>query len=194
MARQSFSREEHPNLSFVQGDARQSPWQGGTFDAVSIRHVLHALPDRYAVLQEARRILKPRGLCYVLAEDYQGLLFDAIDEGAGRLFYDAHPGLREVGTDLFHGRTAYREMRAMGFEDVRVSPIVADTSNTDRETLARMLRFWRDGYSELISEQLGVRTEEIVRRFDALILSILDSERYACWLLFAISGRRPDFE
>ena len=74
---------------------------------------------------------------------------------------------------------------------MRVDPIVVDTCNSSRETFARMLRYWRDGYAGFIAQALGRTSEEITRRFDALILTSMDTERYACWLLFAVSGRKP---
>jgi len=153
--------------------------------------VLHALPDVARVLGEARRILEPGGLLYVLAEDYAGLIFDTPGEGAQRLFFDATPALEKHGTNLFHGRTAFREVRAAGFEDVRVDPIVVDTTNVDRATFARMLRAWQDGYADFIAEAGGFDAADIHARFDALRTTVEDENRYACWLLFALSGRKP---
>ncbi len=191
LARELWPASEVPGVSFEQGDARATPWEDGSFDAVSIRHVLHALPDADAVLAEAQRLLKPGGLVYVLDEDYAGLLFDAPGEPARRLFHDARPALAKHGTDLFRGRETFRDLRAAGFTDVRVDPIVVDTVNTEREPFARMMTFWRDGYAEFIAEAAGLDPRDVFARFDALIETLLDAERYSCWLLFAVSGRRP---
>jgi len=191
VARESFPATDHPNLEFVQGDARDTGWDADQFDAVAIRHVLHALPDVEVLLAETMRILRPGGLLYVLAEDYAGLIFDAPDESAQRLFYDATPALMQHGTNLFHGRAAFRELRAAGFEDVRIEPLIVDTANTPREVFVRMMTFWRDGYAEFIASSGGYEPDEIRGRFDSIIATLGDPERYGCWLLFCVTGRKP---
>ena len=191
LARELWPASEAPNLEFVEGDARETGFADDHFDGVSIRHVLHALPDASHVLGEAMRILKPGGLLYVLDEDYAGLLFDAPGDPARRLFHDARPALVKHGTDLFRGRETYRDLRKAGFADVRVDPIVVDTSNTPREPFARMMRFWRDGYAEFIAQSAGLEPSDVFARFDELIATIEDEDRYGCWLLFAVSGRKP---
>jgi ubiquinone/menaquinone biosynthesis C-methylase UbiE len=189
VARRRFPSDRHPNLAFVVGDAHATPFETGGHGAVFLRHVLHALPDPGRVLGEARRILRPGGLLWALAEDYQGLLFDAEDEAAGRLFLDAREPLRSRGTDLFHGRRAWRDVREAGFSDVQVHAITIDTANTPREPFARMLRFWRDGYVGLIAACMGRPEGEIRARFDALVATVEDPSRYAGWWLPAVSAR-----
>jgi ubiquinone/menaquinone biosynthesis C-methylase UbiE len=191
LARRDFPRGTHPNLTFVHGDARATHWVDSSVAAVSIRHVLHALPDVPQVLAESRRILEPGGLLYVLAEDYAGLIFDTPTEEAQRLFFDAMPALMPHGTNLFHGRAVWRELRAAGFEDVRVDPILLDTTNVDRATFAEMLAHWRDGYADFIADSGGFERDDIRARFEAVRAAVLDEDRYACWLLFAVSGRKP---
>ena len=190
IARDKYPSSRYPNLEFVHGDARATGWADGRFEAVTIRHVLHALPDVDKVLEEARRLLEPGGLLYVLAEDYAGLIFDTPGEPAQRLFFDAMPALRPHGTNLFHGRAVYRELREAGFVDVHAEPLVVDTLNTPRETFARMLNHWRDGYAEFIAKAGDFAPQDIKDRFNSIIETVLDPERYACWVLFAVSGRR----
>jgi hypothetical protein len=88
----------------------------------------------------------------------------------------------------------WRELRQAGFEQVRVDPIVIDTTNVDRTTLAQMLEHWRDGYADFIADSGGFGRADIRARFDALRGAALDEDRYACWLLFAVSGRKPTWE
>ncbi len=192
-ARAEFPETTHPNLSFVHGDARKTGWKSGAFDVVTLRHFLHALPQPEDVLMEARRILEPGGMLYLLAEDYQGLIFDAPSYHDFSLFNEAAPTVLAKGTDLLHGRTAYRALRAAGFDGVRVTPILVDTENTDRQIFATMLRHWRDGYARFLAEGLGVEPRAVSRRFDALMLTVLDTDRYSCWLLFAVTGRKPSY-
>jgi ubiquinone/menaquinone biosynthesis C-methylase UbiE len=189
-ARKAHPPERVPNLVFLRGDARSLPWPEPLFGAVLVRHILHALPDSDRVIREARRVLRPEGLLYVLAEDYAGVLVDTDDRVARDLYLAAAPGMLEQGTDLLHGRSVYRRLRAAGFEDVRVDPIVVDVTSAQRPTFARMLRFWRDGYAGHLATALRVPTAEVMRRFDAQILTVLDTDRYVGWWLLAVSGRK----
>ncbi len=191
LARKAHPAAEVPNLEFQRADARSLPWPEPTFDAVLARHVLHALPDSDRVLKEARRVLHPGGLLYVLAEDYGGILVDSDDAAARDLYLDAAPGMLRQGTDLLHGRSVFRRMRAAGFEDVHVDSIAVDVTTAARPTFARMLRFWRDGYAAHLAEALGVPSAEVTRRFDGQILTVLDTDRYVGWWLLAVSGRTP---
>lgn len=191
LARGAHPPAEVPNVRFVAGDARATPWEDASFGAVTIRHVLQAVPDPEALLREARRLLRPGGLLYVLAEDYHALLFDVDDPAAARMFLDVAPGVRATGSDLLHGRTVPRQLRRIGFSEIRVRPLVVDTEGVSRETFAEMLRFWRDGYDTFIAEGLGGIDPAVVRaRFNAIIDSVLDPERYAAWLLLAVVARK----
>ncbi len=193
VARDHHPSDRYPNLAFQQGDAYETCLPDGSFDAVLVRHVLHALPDRAGVLAEARRVLVPGGLLYVLAEDYAGLLFDVddADSDAACLFHHARAGLLKRGTDLFHGRRALREVQAAGFEAVRAHALLIDTERCDRATFARMLSHWRDGYASLIAETSGREVAEIEGWFDTLAASVRDPNRYACWLLLAVAACSP---
>lgn len=191
VAREQWPADRSPNLHLEQGDARRCPWTNMSFDVVALRHFLHAIPDPAAVLKETRRILKPGGKVYVVAEDYQGLIFDAGSDAAAQLFNEARPNILEKGTDLHHGRAAYRLLVKAGFTDVQVAPIYIDTLNTPRDVFARMLRYWRDGYTRFVSSALQVPAPQVKARFDDLILTVMDSDRYACWLLFAVFGTQP---
>jgi SAM-dependent methyltransferase len=50
-----------PNLSFVQGDASQLPFEDNTFDVVYGRYILEHVLHPIQVLNEIRRVLKPSG-------------------------------------------------------------------------------------------------------------------------------------
>ena len=180
-----------PRIEFVEGDARATPWDDASFDAVVVRHLLQAIGDSQRVLREATRILRPKGVLYVLAEDYAGILVDTVDDGAHRLFHDAAPAVAGTGTQLMHGRRAARELREFGYEDVHVKPLTVDTENTDRATFARMFRYWRDGYARFLAHHLDTSTERIAAKFDQLADAVEDPMRYGCWLLFAVWATRP---
>lgn len=191
VARRDYPAVRHPRLRFQAGDARATGLPAGAFGAVVIRHVLQAIPEREAVLREAVRLLRPGGLLYELAEDYQGLLVDSPDPGARSLFLDAAPGLARVGSDLLHGRSAYRRLRAAGLSDVCVDPVVIDTLSAPRSTWSSMFRCWHDGYRDLTARALGVPAAEVTRRYAEILSAVADPERWVGWWLLAVSGRKP---
>ncbi len=190
LARTKWAGAARPRLSFEVGDALATGLPARSQDVVALRHFLHALPRPEGVLEEARRVLRPGGLLYTLAEDYAGLIFDVTD-APKRMFNDSQPHALRLGTNLHHGREAFRLVRAAGFEDVHVDPLIVDTSNSDRETFARMLEFWGAGYDGFVAEALGITSEEARARFHALVDCVRDPDRYACWMNFAVSGRAP---
>ena len=181
---------DRPNVTFEVGDAYALPYEAGRFDAVLVRHLVHALPDRASLYAEARRVLRPGGLLWVLAEDYAGLLFDVEDEKARSLFLDGREAMLGKGTELFHGRTVFRELQAAGLDAVEVHPIVVGTTIDNRGHWQAMLTSWRDGYADYFAEGLGIPRDDARARFDALIQATGDRSRYSCWVLYGLSARR----
>ena len=72
-----------------------------------------------------------------------------------------------------------------------VDGLLIDTTNTSRETFGGMLGYWRDGYASFLARGMGVPDASVRARFEGMIEAVLDPERYACWLLFAVAGRAP---
>jgi len=166
-------------------DGFRLPFGDATFDLVMVRHLLQALPDPVALLREARRVLREGGRIHLLLEDYAGLFFDVEDDAVLGHFHEVMPRFRARGTDLYQGRRAFRHLVEAGFEDVCVDPVLVDTLNSDRETMARIFVHWRDGYAGTLAELLGVSVAEVRRRFDRMADCIRDPRRYAGWLLLA---------
>lgn len=182
-----LARAEPP---VVTGDGFQTPFADATFDLVLVRHLLQAIPDPPALLREARRVLKPGGKIHLLVEDYAAIFFDIDDAAVVEHFREVTPRFRPAGTDLYQGRRALRHLREAGFFDVTVDPVLVDNVNCDREQFAGVFHFWEEGYAETLARLLGVPEAEVRRRFDLMIENIRDPDRYAAWLLFALSARR----
>ncbi len=51
----------HHNLSYILSDAKQLPFPGNTFDAVTVSFGMRNIPDTAFALQEIKRVLKPGG-------------------------------------------------------------------------------------------------------------------------------------
>jgi len=169
-------------------DGHRLPFPDGSFDLVLVRHLLQAIDDPVALLEEARRVLRKGGRVHVVAEDYQGLFFDTGDPAVENHFAEVQPKFRPKGTDLYQGRRALRHLRAAGFERVRVDPLLVDNLTADREELAKVFRQWSEGYAETLAELTGRGVDEIEGRFSAMADNALDPERYCAWLLFAWRG------
>src|SRR5258706_8817161 len=63
-----------PPGRFETGDALALSYPDASFDLVTSRHVLQALPDAKRALSEMVRVAKPGGRLHVIAEDY-GMLW-----------------------------------------------------------------------------------------------------------------------
>ena len=173
----------------VRGDGFRAPFRDGAFDLVLMRHLLQAHRDPLPLLREGRRLLAPGGHLYLLVEDYAAILVDVEDYAIANHFVEIAPRFRRKGTDLYQGRKAFRQMRAAGFADVRVDPVVIDNQSCDRESLAGVFRHWSTGYAATLADLLDVPVAEVERRFAAMAEAVRDPERYTAWLLFAVTGR-----
>jgi ubiquinone/menaquinone biosynthesis C-methylase UbiE len=122
-ARRQLDRNGVRRLEFVRGDAAQLPFPDGAFDAVVSSFVYQLVPDRFAALREARRVLRPGGLLAILTwlghdEPFEPdeALEDAIDEIALEL--DDEPDDPCSGNYRSAAAAAAQTRRA-GFRDVR---------------------------------------------------------------------------
>jgi ubiquinone/menaquinone biosynthesis C-methylase UbiE len=175
--------------SVVQGDGYRTPFAEGSFDLVLVRHLLQALPDPVGLLREVRRLLAPKGRAHLLVEDYAAILFDVDDYGTADHFREVAPRFRARGTDLYQGRRVVRHLREAGFSRVEVEPLLVDNLSCDREQLALVFHYWREGYAATLAEVTGRPESEIRRRFATMIENVRDPGRYAAWLLLAVEAR-----
>lgn len=172
----------------VQGDGFRAPFRDGSFDLVLVRHVLQALPDPVALLREARRLLAPGGHAHLLVEDYAAILFDVDDYETADHFREVAPRFRARGTDLYQGRRIVRHLREAGFKGIEVEPLLVDNLTADREELAKVFRWWCEGYATTLAEVSGRSEAEIRRRFAAMVDNVRDPGRYAAWLLLVVDA------
>ncbi len=57
----NLGKKNLKSINFTQGDAESMPFADSSFDAVMFSCLLHHLPDPSLCIQEARRVLKPKG-------------------------------------------------------------------------------------------------------------------------------------
>jgi ubiquinone/menaquinone biosynthesis C-methylase UbiE len=180
-------------LSFEHQSIFELAFAGGTFDLTVCRHVLHSIPHVERVLAELRRVTRPGGYLHLIPEDYGMVEFQRRGALDPRDFWHAVPaqfGAR-TDTDLFVGRNAFSLLREIGFEKISVDYVVVDTVRTDRDTFARILEAWRDGYSESIGELTEISRESAVAYFDAMIDNVRDPDGYAVWMVPVVAARVP---
>ena len=177
LARQRHGR--FSNLSFQVGDAAQTPFESGTFDLSLNRHLLQAIPNPKSVILEMKRITKPGGVLYFLAEDYAMIHCTNHD---GELFWiKAQEGIQSQGTDLLFGRKLPIILQEMGFSSFTCDFLTVATWNTPRETLAEIFRYWMEGYAEFLAEHNHLPVTRTRRHFQDHIDCCLDPKEHLVW-------------
>jgi SAM-dependent methyltransferase len=106
-----------PNVRLVRGDAHQTPFPDGSFDAVYGSSILHHL-DLARALAESYRLLKPGGRIVFTEPNIvnpQVVVMFRVE--ATKEYFGTSPD--EMAFSRFH---AARELRKAGFRDARVQP------------------------------------------------------------------------
>ena len=181
-------------VQFEHGDAFALQYPDAAMDLVVCRHVSQSIPDFDAALAEMTRCLKPGGWLHLLSEDYTMLKFPrrAGDPDPDRVWLDtAVTYLESTRCDGRIGRHSWGLMRALGYEELQVDYAIVDTVRASRPIFAGILRAWRDGYSEVLSQASGKPIEWVRENFDRFARQIEDPAEYAVWHVPIVSGRKP---
>ena len=179
-------------VTFEHRSIFESGLPADSFDLTVCRHVLQSVPYAERALTELIRVTRPGGWVHVIAEDYDMLHFRRGTPDA-RDFWHRVPAAFTARdhNDLFIGRHAAPLFAKLGLTDVHVDYVVVDTLRVPRDTFARILEAWRDGYAEPSAEVTGMTVVEATAYFDAMIANIRDPEGYALWQVPVVSGRVP---
>jgi ubiquinone/menaquinone biosynthesis C-methylase UbiE len=179
-------------LRFEHQSIFELPAADGTYDFTVCRHVLHSIPFADRVIAELVRVTRRGGRLHLIPEDYGMLHFPPGIRNLREFWHEAPTQFAEAtNTDLFAGRNAFGILHALGLVDITVDYVVVDTLRVPRETFARILGAWRDGYAEPISELTRYTREETVACFDQMIADIRDPRRYAAWMVPVVAARVP---
>ncbi|MDR1036604.1 MAG: ubiquinone/menaquinone biosynthesis methyltransferase [Deltaproteobacteria bacterium] len=127
LAKQGFDED----VDLVLGDVYDAPFEPGSFDSVSISFGLRNLPDRKAIYQEVKTLLKPGGRFLILELFYDSRNFLAPVHRfhlasvspwlAGRFFYNqgkAYEYLSQSIMDFPHPAIIMDELEEAGFKGV----------------------------------------------------------------------------
>jgi ubiquinone/menaquinone biosynthesis C-methylase UbiE len=175
-------------LCFERADAFELPYERDRFDLVVCRHMLQAVPTPERVMAEMVRVTRPGGRIHLLVEDYD-MIHAASPRSDVGAFWHVAPRVfgAATGTDLHIGRNAYRHLRALPVDEIRVHYAIIDTDRVPRETFAAIFEAWRDGYSEAIAGCLGWAIDEVRRQFDMTIECVRTG--YAVWFVPIVTAR-----
>ena len=180
-----------PRVQFQQGDAFELKLPAGHYDLVVCRHVTQSIPEPERVLAEMKRICKPGGWLHVLSEDYRMLHFMPGKMDPDRFWQELVPlACKGMGVDERVGRRTWTMLRALGLEQLTVDYVTVDTLRAPRETFAGIIEAWRDGYTEVISQNTGRTPEEVRAYFEVMIANIRHPDEYAVWHVPVLGGRK----
>jgi ubiquinone/menaquinone biosynthesis C-methylase UbiE len=163
-----------------------------SFDLTVCRHVLHSIPHPERVLAELARVTRPGGYLHLIPEDYGMLHFQRGSRDPRDFWHVAAASFGSAtGTDLFIGRNTFRILASMKLDAISVDYVVVDTVRVPRETFARILEAWRDGYAEPIGQFTPIPRESALAYFNQMIANIRDPLGYAVWMVPVLSARVP---
>ena len=178
-------------VRYATGDAFALNIPDAHFDLVVCRHMSQAVPNFALVLDEIGRVLKPGGWLHLLSEDYAMLRMPRGARDPDRFWIDnALPFLESIGCDGRIGRHSPPLLEQRGYTDIAMDYIIVDTLRVPREVFAGILRAWRDGYVEPLSQASGRDPVDVRADFDAMIADIETPPQYAVWHVPVVSGRR----
>jgi SAM-dependent methyltransferase len=174
-------------LRFQQADAFELPYPAASFDLVVCRHMLQAVPKPECVMAEMVRVARPGGTVHLLVEDYD--MIHASGPSDVSSFWHVAPRVfgGATGTDLHIGRNAYRHLRALPVDDIRVHYAIVDTERVPRDTMAAIFAAWRDGYADDVAGYLGWSPADVRAQFDATIECVKTG--FAVWFVPIMTAR-----
>lgn len=181
-----------PRVRFEHGDALALPFPDASFDFVTCRHLLQAVPDPAPVIAEIRRVLRPGGRTHLIAEDY-GMLWAHPTRLGSDNFWQVFPPrfAAAVGCDLHVGRKIHTLLVDLGMTGIAADYVVVDTLRVDREIFARIWEAWRDGYTDSMVEHCGAPREEIEEGWRQMIDCVRDPRGYALWQVPVWTASKP---
>jgi ubiquinone/menaquinone biosynthesis C-methylase UbiE len=148
---QAGAAENGCTIDFRVASGDAVPYEDGSFDTAIFSNSLHHMPDIAAALREARRVLQPGGLLYVM---------EPVPAGG------YHEGTRLVSDETLVRAAAYRALLHLASEAMEPQTEVMYRGN-------RRFRDFAEWHDDQIERSPGrqaaftAQAEEVRRRFDA---------------------------
>jgi len=131
-----------PNLELRKADILAGPIEGGAFDLVTARAVLHHVADAQAAIGNMVASMKPNGAILLIEPDF--LPVSIAEPPDVRAFWDAWLAWsRERGIDYFIGRTLAPQLSSLGLENI---------SGTAETAIYNGGSLWADYWIETVTE------------------------------------------
>lgn len=109
------------NLTFVQGDALDMPFEAESFDVVYCRYVLEHVSNPSQMLQEMYRVLKKGGQVFTQENDVEVIQFDPPCPTFKYVWQQFIQLQKQLGGDALIGRKLYRLLQEAHFKNINLS-------------------------------------------------------------------------
>jgi SAM-dependent methyltransferase len=176
-----------------------------TFDFIHIRHTIHSVRDRAALLRRAYKHLKPGGYLEVQELHYSVHCDDAsVTHEVPYAFRDfmgfLDQGLRALGSELNAILDVPDELRAAGFEEVNVIQHKCPIGVWPREKRLRLCGLFlrtaiMDGLRGLSKRPFGTGLGWTQVQIEMFLIEVrkcvMDSEFHTYFPLHVVYGRKP---
>ena len=173
-----------PRTNLV-SDAHDIPFADGTFDAVVIQGVLHAVLDPERGVSEIHRVLKPGGIVYAEVPFAQ-----QICEGRFDFYRFSHLGLRRLFRHFEETRSGAQGGPGMAmawtYQHFLLSLVRTKRGRSAARVFARLTAFWLPYFDRfLVNRPAGIDAASGVyflgRRSDAVLTDAELIEQYRGW-------------
>ncbi|MFW5799588.1 MAG: methyltransferase domain-containing protein [Spirochaetota bacterium] len=183
------------NAEFHLGDATALMIDDESFDFVLCRLSIQIFSKPEQILKELYRITKRNGRIYLLGEDYDLIIGHPNDEQIRSVYDKAGKYGTDMGMDLYNGKKLYTILKDMKLDDIKINPIIVDTSNSDRELFTNMIKSWKKFSVYTIGDTLNIgedKKEDLLKGYEAHIRTINHPHGYTTWSLIAGSGVKKE--
>lgn len=171
-------------LRFVQGDATATGLPDGAADVVFARALIHHVADHGAFAREARRLLRPGGLCIVQDRTADDVRRPGSPSHPRGWFFERFPRLLDVELGRRPQAAALAgELRGAGFADVSVRSLwEVRQVHPDREAFLAEIseRRGRSLLHELDDEELEALVDHLRDRLPDE--PVTDADRWTLWV------------
>jgi len=193
-ADRQLSAADRARLELVTGDAGRLPFAAASFDLVLASFVLQLVADRFAVLREARRVLRPGGRLVTVTwlTDRQDATFapdEAFEDTLDELDIGGDPDAEEARSgDFRSAASAAAQFRRAGFRAVRAEQVELVHAYDP----ATYLAFLEEYAEREVFEDLEADQRRLLRERTAARLAELPREAFV-WRTPVVeaSGQRP---
>jgi ubiquinone/menaquinone biosynthesis C-methylase UbiE len=129
-AQERINAEKIKNITFLQGDIFNLPFEEESFDHVFVCFVLEHLKDPVLALKKLKKILKKGGSLTVIEGDHDTSVFHPYSDDASKTIDCLVKLQAKAGGNALIGRELYPVISNAGFNDISVSPrvVYADES------------------------------------------------------------------